>query len=44
MSMNRIIAIADQLVKGEAVKIPAMKATDWDELRWWLEHFRGYAH
>ncbi len=44
MSMNKIVNIADALVKGWEVKIPAMKAHEWDELRWWLEHLRGYAH
>ncbi|OFC63199.1 hypothetical protein BBW68_06260 [Candidatus Erwinia dacicola] len=44
MSMNKIVNIADALVKGWQVKIPAMKSHEWDELRWWLEHLRGYAH
>lgn len=44
MSMKQIITIADQLVKGWEVKIPAMKPHDWDELRWWMEHLRGYSH
>ncbi|HBY2168560.1 TPA: hypothetical protein MIR81_27545 [Klebsiella pneumoniae] len=44
MPMTKIVNIADALVKGWEVKIPAMKAHEWDELRWWLEHLRGYAH
>lgn len=42
MSMQKIIAIADSLVKGWEVKIPALKATEWDELRWWLDYLKGY--
>lgn len=37
MSMQKIIAIADSLVKGWEVNIPALQATEWDELYCWLD-------
>lgn len=43
MSMKEIVNLADSLVKGLEVKIPAMKPHEWDELRWWLNHLQGYA-
>ncbi|WON75546.1 hypothetical protein [Serratia sp. UGAL515B_01] len=38
MSMERIVAIADRLVKGQSTTIPAMKPAQWDELRWWINY------
>lgn len=43
MSMERIVAIADSLVKGQPTVIPAMKPAQWDELRWWINYLNGYA-
>lgn len=42
MSTKQIVTLADQLVKGWEVKIPAMKGTDWDSLLWWLNHLKGH--
>lgn len=43
MSTRRIVRLAERLVNGECAKIPAMKATDWDQLRWWIDYLKGYA-
>ncbi len=36
MSTGQIVQLADSLVKGWETRIPAMKFTDWDQFRWWL--------
>lgn len=42
MSTGQIVQLADSLVKGWETRIPAMKFTDWDQFRWWLNYLQGY--
>lgn len=43
MSTQQIVQVADSLVKGWETRIPAMKGTEWDQFRWWLNYLQGYA-
>ncbi|WP_280514847.1 hypothetical protein [Candidatus Symbiopectobacterium sp. 'North America'] len=40
---NEIVQVAKKLVNKQAVRIPAMKMHQWDELRWWVDYLQGYA-
>ncbi|ELJ3359163.1 hypothetical protein QQU05_004462 [Salmonella enterica] len=42
MSTRQIVQLADSLVKGWETKIPAMKFSEWDQFRWWLNYLQGY--
>jgi len=43
MSTSQIVTLADEIVKGGSVKIPAMKFYEWDQVRWWIDYLKGYS-
>ena len=42
MSTRQIVQLADSLVKGWETRIPAMKFSEWDQFRWWLNYLQGF--
>lgn len=38
-----LAVIALEIATGKMRRVPAMKFKEWDDFRWWLDYFRGYA-